>query len=63
MRDDELPLEERLGLGEEDDFQNIYVGPVTPSYNFNRVIFYGYNNSEKQGVVFKVRMVKYLSKI
>lgn len=61
--DDILPQSARAGKGEEDDFQDIYIGPYNPSQNMNRVVFYGKENSTKRGVEFKVRMIKYLSKI
>lgn len=58
--DDITPISDREGKGEEDDFQDIYIGPYNPSQNLNRLVFKGKNSG---GVVFKLRMVKYLSKI
>lgn len=59
-RDDLNNEDAKLGLGNEDDFKVLYIGPNDPVQNFRRVIFYGQNGTDgKVGVKMKIRTVKY----
>lgn len=60
-KDDKLPSGQRLGNGLDDvtNFQSLFVTPINTSQSFQRVVFYGANNKDKTGIVFKVRRVKY----
>lgn len=59
-RDDLNDKDAQLGLGNEDDFKVLYIGPNNPVQNFRRVILYGQNDANgKVGVKMKIRTVKY----
>ncbi|MBP8848988.1 MAG: DUF4270 family protein [Breznakibacter sp.] len=59
-RDDLIDKDNQLGLGNEDDFKVLYIGPNNPVQNFRRVILYGQNRTDgKVGVKMKIRTVKY----